>query len=115
MQDPITQPPSHDESSSYPVDSFLGSDYYEALTIIIAAKVSSSLSLFGSCYVIQDILRDEEKRNSSIYHRTMLGVAVSDFIVALAVFLGTWPMEKAGYNIFAVGNDGTKSITTVGG
>lgn len=81
----------------------------QALTLIIASKVSSSLSLLGSIYVLQDVVRDPQKRNQSIYHRTILGVSASDFLVAIFFLLGTWPQPK-GENLFAAGNDQTCDV-----
>ncbi len=78
----------------------------ELLAIIIASKIASFLSMIGSTYVIQDILRDPVKRKEDIYHRVMIGVSASDFIVAFAYFLGTWPMPK-GQHLFAIGNEGS--------
>lgn len=71
-------------------------------SIIITQKVMSFASIVGSIYIIQDVLRvlrNPEKRKDFsvgqiIYHRIMLGVAGSDFILALTLFLGTWPMSK---------------------
>lgn len=107
MENP-TQFPSSAATSTY-LDIYLKYNRLseqQALIIMIVGKVSSAMSVVASTYVIQDILRDPEKRKGNIYHRTMLGVSVSDFIVAVPAFLGTWPMPS-GQNMFAVGNDAT--------
>ena len=107
----LTSAPSAKSSTTFLYSTLqdLGITLYQALTMIIASKISSSLSLVGSIYILQDILRDPEKRNESIYHRTMLGMAGSDFIYAFGFFLGTWPQPK-GQNILAIGNDVTCDV-----
>ena len=73
-------------------------------TVIISYKVTAALSILGSSYIIQDILRDPQKRNESTYHRIMLGLSSSDIIISFfGPFLGTWVMPTGKQITYAVG------------
>ena len=72
--------------------------------VIISYKITATLSILGSSYVIQDVLRDPQKRKESTYHRIMLGLSCSDIITSFVIFLGTWVMQE-GHTTFAIGFD----------
>merc|ERR1712232_460694 len=73
----------------------------------IITKVTSSLSIMGSIYIIQDVLRDPKKWKESIYHHIMLGLSTCDIISSIAFhFLHTWPQPK-GYAPGAYGTMAT--------
>ena len=74
------------------------------LNVIISKIVSYPISILGSSYVIQDVLRDPQKRTESTFHRLMVGLSVSDIINSLFGFLGTWIMPK-GESVFAIGSN----------
>ena len=79
--------------------------------LLINWKVSSGLSILGSGYVIQDVLRDPKKRKESTYHRIMIGLSCSDIIFSFFFgFLGSWAMPK-GTQLFAVGTKFTCQIS----
>ena len=79
-------------------------------TMIITYKITAGLSILGSSYIIQDILRDPQKRNESTYHRIMFGLSCSDIIhSSFCYFLGTWVMPR-GEQLFAVGSNATCNI-----
>lgn len=78
---------------------------------IIIGKISALLSISGSSYVIQDVIRDPDKRRESTYHRLMFGLSCSDILYSFIWFLGTWAMPK-GSNLFAVGSN--ESCVAVG-
>jgi len=72
----------------------------------IIMKVGGSISCFGSGYIIQDVLRNQDKRSTSIYHRIMVGLSTMDILLSFfAFFLGTWPLPND-YSSFpwAIGN-----------
>ena len=70
-------------------------------TLIINFNLTAALSIFGSSYVIQDVLRDPKKRNESTYHRIMFCLSCSDIILSFfGPFLGTWVFPK-GSQLFA--------------
>ena len=86
----------------------MGLDMTQITTnMIVVAKISSALSTFGSSYVIQDVLRNPERRNESTYHRLMFGLSCSDIIYSFfGWFLSSWAMPK-GRHLFSVGNEGS--------
>ena len=108
-----TQPPSHMPYSVFDKCAHLGPsrEYLECLGFsisdiklnIIISKISYPISILGSIYVIQDVLRDPQKRAESTFHRLMVGLSVSDIINSLFGFLGTWIMPK-GESVFATGS-----------
>lgn len=56
---------------------------------VVVFKVGSVFSFGGTGYVIQEVLRDKEKR-SKTYFRLLLGLCATEFIESLALFCGTW-------------------------
>jgi len=71
----------------------------------IIMKVGGSISCFGSGYIIQDVLRNQDKRSTSIYHRIMVGLSTMDILLSFfAFFLGTWPLPKDASFLWAAGN-----------
>ena len=61
------------------------------VAIAIVPKVSATLSIFGSAYILQYILRRPEKR-SSVFSRLMVSLSVSDVVASICFFLTTWPV-----------------------
>jgi len=74
------------------------------LSLQIIYKVGGTISCLGSGYIIQDVLRNPDKRSKSIYHRIMLGLSTMDiFFTFFAFVLGSWPMPKGSFP-WAVGS-----------
>ena len=70
----------------------------------IVGKIGGALSCVGSAYILQDVLRDPNKRTKSIYHRIMLGLSTMDILSSFFVwFIGSWAMPKGSW-IWAAGN-----------
>ena len=70
----------------------------------IVGKVGGALSCVGSAYILQDVLRDPNKRTKSIYHRIMLGLSVMDILSSFfAWFIGSWAMPKGSW-MWTAGN-----------
>ena len=79
-------------------------------SVIFVPKATALLSIAGSAYVIQDVLRDPRKRKESTFHRLMVGVCISDIIYSFFLwFLGSWVMPK-GSQLYAIGNNVTCQI-----
>ena len=77
---------------------------FNPTAIALIPKMTGTLSLLGSCYVVQDVLRSPIKRTRSTFHRVMLGLSVLNIISSLFVgVISTWAMPK-GYFVFAVGS-----------
>jgi hypothetical protein len=84
----------------------LGWDESQIVDITILQRIMGTISLIGSSYVIQEVLRNEQKRKHT-FHRLMVGLSLSDVLSSLFVhILSTSPMPK-GYQVFAVGNVAT--------
>jgi hypothetical protein len=84
----------------------LGWDKSQIVHIAILQRIMGTISLIGSSYVIQDVLRNEQKRKHT-FHRLMVGLSFSDILSSFFVhILSTSPMPK-GYHVFAVGNVAT--------
>jgi hypothetical protein len=83
-----------------------GLDESQLIGCISTQRVMGMFSLIGSSYVIQDVLRNEQKRNHT-FHRLMVGLSISDVLSSFSAhILSTAPMPK-GYQMFAVGNIAT--------
>jgi len=69
--------------------------YYTAQSKILAItpKIPALLSMAGSIYIVQNVLRHKEKRRS-IYNRLMLGISISDILASHSYFLGTWLVPR---------------------
>eukprot|EP00551_Chaetoceros_affinis_P012661 CAMPEP_0203663660 /NCGR_PEP_ID=MMETSP0090-20130426/1220_1 /ASSEMBLY_ACC=CAM_ASM_001088 /TAXON_ID=426623 /ORGANISM="Chaetoceros affinis, Strain CCMP159" /LENGTH=411 /DNA_ID=CAMNT_0050526651 /DNA_START=137 /DNA_END=1369 /DNA_ORIENTATION=+ len=96
----------------------VGLDYNSLKANIIIPKITGTLSMMGSFYIIQDILRNPHKRKVSFYHRLMLGLSVSDTIYSFSAFvLTSWPMPRD-YFIMAAGNvstcDASAFVSSIG-
>jgi len=63
--------------------------YSKALAIV--PKCSGLLSFIGSISIIQDVIKDKEKRSASVFHRIMLGLSLFDAMASVVNILSTWP------------------------
>lgn len=82
------------------------------------SRVVSSLSMIGSIYIIQDVLRDPRKRKESIYHHIMIGLSTFDILSSFFLhFLRTWPQPEE-HGPFSYGTlatcDAAGFIATIG-
>ena len=117
---PSTSPTTKDDNGSCSTDGtwleyFLctGFSITQLAIVIINLKTSSVLSIMGSSYVVQDVLRDPKKWQESTYHRIMLALSSADIIFSFfGPFLGTWVMPR-GEQVFAVGSSITSSMGSI--
>lgn len=96
----------------------IGVDHNVLKANVIIPKITGFLSMIGSGYIIQDVLRNPHKRTKSIYHRLMLGLSISDTIYSFSAFvLTSWPMPRD-YFIMAAGTvatcDASAFFTSIG-
>ena len=72
--------------------------------LAIVPKFTGLLSLAGSTFIVQDIVRDPKKRKRT-YSKLLLGVSSIDAICSFTYFLSTWPIP-ANHNevLYASGN-----------
>lgn len=59
--------------------------------LALLPKFTGTLSLCGSIFILQDVLRDEKKRKDSVYHRIMFGLSVFDGMSSIVSIASTWP------------------------
>jgi hypothetical protein len=79
----------------------------------IAPKISASLSIFGSSYILYDALVRSSNNGLSTYHRLMIGLSISDLLMSIGLFTSTLPMPSDTPDVqFAVGN--TQKCAAVG-
>jgi hypothetical protein len=81
----------------------------QLVDISIVQRTMGTISMIGSIYVIQEVLKNEQKRNHT-FHRLMVGLSLSDVLSSFFVhILSTSPMPK-GYHVLAVGSVATCDV-----
>jgi len=98
-----------DVASSHPFDEF---EPIHIRIISVTSKVPALLSLWGSLYIIYDIVGTYQRRQEKLkkaYHRIILGLSISDCIVSIfGWFITTWLIPKDYLQDQTVwGNNGT--------
>jgi hypothetical protein len=73
----------------------------------IVFKIGGVLSCVGSGYIIQDVLRNPDKRTKSIYHRIMVGLSTMDILSSFMWFIGSWAMPKDSWRLWPAGTVAT--------
>ena len=88
--------------------------------LAIIPKITGGLSLLGSLYIAQHVLRDAKKRTKT-YHRLLVIMSLCDAVSSLSYFMSTWPIPQGinhGWNnpshYAALGNDATCTAQGVG-
>jgi hypothetical protein len=77
----------------------------QQLGIIVASKISSSLSFLSSSYIVHSIITDDKRRKRT-KDRLIMSMSVFDILYSLANFVGTWAFPSE--NIVSVrGSIGT--------
>jgi len=66
---------------------------------------TGALSVLGSGWIIQNVLRNAKRRNS-VYHRLLLGASVADLLAASWLMLSSLPEPKGSF-YGAIGNQAT--------
>jgi len=78
--------------------------------IAIAPKFTSFFSMFGSGFIIQEVLRDRRGKLSSTFHRLLLGMSICDLLASSVFFLTTWPIPRESGVYAAVGNQASCNL-----
>ena len=63
----------------------------QKVTLAFVPKISASLSLVGSTWIIVEILTLKEKRNN-VYNRLLCAMSFFDVIISAWYFASTWPI-----------------------
>lgn len=75
--------------------------------LAILPKVSATLSLIGSIWIIVEVTTNRTKRRQ-VYHRILLAMSVYDVLESVWNFASTWPIPRNTENIFnPLGTTGT--------
>lgn len=82
------------------------------LAIAPKFKFTAALSIFGTFYVIQNVLRSKRKRRL-VYHRILVCISSIDLVIGISMFLSTWPIPKGTVGIY--GALGTTATCTAQG
>lgn len=84
----------------------------QQVALAIVPKCSATLSIIGSGYILQYILRRPRKRKT-VFSRLMVGLSASDGVASICFFLSTWPVPAGTEGAYAaVGT--TQSCTAQG-
>lgn len=75
----------------------------------IAPKITASLSIMGSIFIITDILKSKEKMGRT-YSRILLVMSIYDFLTSIAQGLSTWPIPQGSGRVYAAGTTFTCSF-----
>jgi len=88
--------------------------FAQKATIAIAPKISSSLSIFGSSYIIYRSVSNITKRDDSVQKvrdRLLLMLSVCDILGSFGRFVSTWAIPKEdmeeAFVVFNIGNQAT--------
>ena len=76
----------------------------------IIPKITGSISMMASMYIIFDVARDKKKRTSSTYSRLMLSLSLVDILGSFAMMMGTVAVPVESGYLYARGNDTTCTI-----
>ena len=73
--------------------------------LAIMVKCTAVPSIFGSCYIVAEVLRSPRKR-SKTYHRLLLMMSLSDILSSTAIFIGSWAIPEGTEGVYlAVGTE----------
>ena len=81
--------------------------------LAVVPKLTSSLSLAGSGWIVGEVLFNDQKRNF-VYHRLLLGMAFYDILVSLWYFASTWPIPSPTTSLYTGTEDGDFIIGAIG-
>ena len=91
--------------------------YSQQVALAIVPKITSSLSIVGSSYIIFDCVRALRKKtqtgNRNTYRRLMMGLSAVDITMSICFFMSTWPMPRG--TPFVFGARGTTQTCTAQG
>ena len=92
--------------------------YVQAVILAILPKISSIFSLFGSTWIVIEVLTHDGElpKRHHPYHRLLFAMSVYDILESIWNFTSTWPMPASddelntGAALWAVGNTYTCSM-----
>mmetsp|Transcript_22251 Transcript_22251/g.33756 ORF Transcript_22251/g.33756 Transcript_22251/m.33756 type:complete len:335 (-) Transcript_22251:520-1524(-) len=78
--------------------------------LLVIAHVTAALSMFGSLWIVIEILTDHTKR-SACCHRILLGLSVFDFFSSFWFFMANWAQPRVNKDSFSR-YEGYGTVTT---
>ena len=89
--------------------------YSQQVALAIVPKITSSLSIIGSSYIIFDCVRALRRKRDdrNTYRRLMIGISGVDITMSSCFFLSTWPMPRG--TPFVFGARGSTQTCTAQG
>lgn len=85
VEDDISEPPKE-------LDYLGTTSQAQRKALVWSSRASALLSLLGASFVLFDILRNPKARNT-VYHQILVGMAVFDFVTAIAWGFATMPID----------------------
>lgn len=92
--------------------------YSQKLSLSIATKWSATLSIIGSCYIIQHNLKPDSQRSerlNNVYNRLLLVLSICDLMISSASFASTWAMPVDDPQTFLIHNKGNQTTCDLQG
>jgi len=86
--------------------------FYDLPLVQVLYRSSAALSIFGSSWIIIEIIHNRKKRNTC-YHRLLFALSLFDLLASIGFFAGGWAQTKTGWlaeapdNQTALGNVAT--------
>ncbi len=82
----------------------------QQVAVAIIPKVSAALSIFGSSWIMIEVLTQKSKRGN-VYNRLLCTMSVFDFTTAAWMFASSWPVPDGSEGVaFAIGNQVTCDV-----
>ena len=88
----------------------------QQIVLAMVPKISSMCSLFGSAWILVEVLTDQSSvvpKRQHPYHRLLLGMSVYDILESIANFCSTWAIPRGTQDVWQA--SGTTATCTAQG
>ena len=68
--------------------------YYKQVALATLPKLSGTLSIFGSLWMIVEVITTPSKR-SRVFHRIICSMSIVDLLASSAFFISTWAIPTS--------------------
>mmetsp|Transcript_26848 Transcript_26848/g.40795 ORF Transcript_26848/g.40795 Transcript_26848/m.40795 type:complete len:314 (-) Transcript_26848:45-986(-) len=89
---------------------FATDQYYDIVSILY--RCSAALSVFGSAWIVAEIISNPKKKATTCYHRLLLGLSSFDLLCSICFFAGTWAQPSISVWTYGSTSRGNGNITT---
>jgi hypothetical protein len=77
----------------------------QQIALAVTPKITASLSILGSAWIVVEILTVPEKR-ANVYNRLLCAMSINDVILSSWYFSSTWPIPEGTDGVYmAIGNE----------